>query len=71
MMNYAFDFSQSETEKYFEWIINIFIAWPKSLLRFDMPFDRINSTFYHKWGMVNCVYYMASPYIISRQSAAS
>ena len=36
MMNYAWDFSQSETEKYFEWIIfhNIvsgrFLAWVRS-----------------------------------------
>ena len=25
MMNYTWDFSQSETEKYFEWIIIVFI----------------------------------------------
>ena len=27
MMNYASDFSQSETEKYFEWIININVVF--------------------------------------------
>ena len=36
MMNYAWNFSQSETEKYFEWIISHFISWSLFLFSFSV-----------------------------------
>ena len=58
MMHYAWDFSQSETERYFEWIISHFISWKLFLVSFSVlwkpPFlhPQWRRSFSYFWGVI-------------------